>query len=160
VSPPITIDDALGRCERLVGHDRDSEAETLRHRERIVRACEGKRVVDADLVVDRAEARHRRIGRAMSLDRVRQSSEALEPPRHRALDEHARAVTDPHRDLVARARLHAELSQQPVHRDEDVLDRVDERAVEIKEHGVGPCEQRRRELVLGRMSVHVNPAPY
>ena len=105
-----------------------------------MRTHERQRVVDADLLIDGAEAWHGGIGGAVALGRIGKAREALEPTRHRPLDQHAGAIAHPHRHLVARAPLHAELAKQAVDRHEDVLDGVDERAVEIEEHRIGRNE--------------------
>jgi hypothetical protein len=83
--------------------------------------------------------------------RIRAVSKALESSRHRALNQHARAVPNPHRHFFARTRREAKLREERVYSDVNVLDRVDERSVEIEENGVWP-RKRAQRLQRARMT--------
>jgi hypothetical protein len=116
-----------------------------------VRSIKRYRVIDANRFVNRAKSRHGSVGRSVQCARIREFCKALKPARHRTLDQHARAVANPHRHFIARARREAKLREERVYSNVNVLDRVDERSVEIEENGVWP-RKRAQRLQRARMT--------
>jgi hypothetical protein len=116
-----------------------------------VRSIKRYRVIDANRFVNGAKSRHGSVGGSVQRACIFAFCKALKSARHRALDQHARAVPNPHRHFIARTRREAKLGEERVHSDVNVLDRVDERSVEIEENGVWP-RKRAQRLQRARMT--------